>query len=150
MRSEKLKTGFFHSINMPDKFSKETRSKIMRAIKSKHTTPEMFLRKALFSKGYRYRLHYGKEKIDIAFPKKKIGVFVDGCFWHMCPKHGHLPKSNKRYWGPKLKKNVTRAKEKDKRLKKAGWKVVHVWEHELKDSATLNRVLKTVQKQTSK
>jgi len=102
---------------MPDKFSKETRSKIMRAIKSTHTKPEIVLRKALFAAGYRYRLHYGKEKIDIAFPSRKIAIFVDGCFWHMCPKHGHIPKSNKKYWG----------------LKKAGWGVIHVWEHELEN-----------------
>ena len=113
-----------------DKFSKETRSKIMSAIKSTHTKPEVKLRKALFAAGLRYRLHYGKEKIDIAFPGKKVAVFVDGCFWHMCPKHGHLPKSNKSYWLPKLKKNVKRAKEKDKCLKKEGWKVLHFWEHE--------------------
>jgi DNA mismatch endonuclease (patch repair protein) len=103
----------------------------MRAISSKHTNPELLLRKALFASGYRFRVHYGKEKIDIAFPRKKIAVFVDGCFWHMCPKHGHVPKSNKRYWLPKLKKNAIRAKEKGKRLKASGWKAIHIWEHEI-------------------
>ena len=102
----------------------------MSAIRSKHTKPEVKLRKALFATGCRYRLHYGKEKIDIAFPGKKVAVFVDGCFWHSCPKHGRKPKSNKSYWHPKLKRNAERAKEKDKRLKKEGWKVLHFWEHE--------------------
>jgi len=132
---------------MPDKFSRETRSKIMQAIRSKHTKPEVLLRKALFAKGYRYRLHYGKEKIDIALPGKKVAVFVDGCFWHMCPKHGHVPKSRKRYWVPKLKKNIQRAKEKDKRLKKAGWRVIHVWEHELeKLDRAIGKVVKFIKK----
>lgn len=124
-----------------DKISKEKRSKVMSAIHSTHTTPELLLRKALFAKGYRYRLHYGKEKIDIAFPGKKIAIFVDGCFWHMCPKHGHWPKSNKKYWLPKLRKNLCRAKAKDKRLKSEGWKVLHFWEHELTD---INKVVKKV------
>lgn len=115
-----------------DKFSKEKRSKIMRAIKSKHTKPEKILRKALAKAGVKYRLHYGKEKIDIAIPSKKIAIFVDGCFWHNCPKHGHLPKSNKGYWIPKLKRNVTRAKVANKALQKQGWKVIRIWEHDLR------------------
>jgi len=102
----------------------------MSAIPSRHTSPELALRKALRERGLSYRLHYGKERIDIAFPGKKIAVFVDGCFWHQCPLHGHLPKSNRRYWLPKLERNKKRAKEKDKRLRKLGWKVIHVWEHE--------------------
>ena len=107
----------------------------MSAIRSKHTGPERALRKALREKGLKYRLHYGKEKIDIAFPGKKVAVFVDGCFWHQCPKHSHIPKSNRHYWLPKLRKNKKRAKEKDKRLKTAGWRIIHVWEHELESPA---------------
>jgi len=89
-----------------DMFSQEKRSEIMSSIKSKNTKPEILIRKALWKKGYRYRLHYGVEKIDIAFPSRKVAIFVDGCFWHMCPIHGNVPKSNKSYWVPKLKKNV--------------------------------------------
>ena len=70
---------------MVDKISKEKRSKIMSAIRSKDTKPELSLRRALWAQGLRYRIHYGKEKIDIAFPSKKVAVFVDGCFWHRCP-----------------------------------------------------------------
>lgn len=87
-----------------DKISKEKRSKVMSAIRSEDTKPEMLLRKALWAKGLRYRVHYGKEKIDIAFPSIRLAVFVDGCFWHGCPQHSHLPKSNESYWHPKLKK----------------------------------------------
>ncbi len=61
---------------------KEKRSKIMASIRSKDTKPELMLRKALWKKNLRYRIHYGKEKIDIAFPTKKLAIFVDGCFWH--------------------------------------------------------------------
>jgi len=93
--------------------------------------PEEKLRKALFSKGCRYRKHYGEHKIDIAFPSRKIAIFVDGCFWHMCPKHGKLPKSNREYWIPKLRRNVERDKKINAHLKKMGWKVIRVWECEI-------------------
>lgn len=116
-----------------DKFSQEKRSQIMSSIHSTNTKPEISLRKALWTNGYRYRIHYGKEKIDIAFPSKKIAIFVDGCFWHMCPIHGHMPKSRQHYWIPKLKRNIVRAEEKDRRLKDEGWKIIHIWEHEIEN-----------------
>jgi DNA mismatch endonuclease (patch repair protein) len=116
-----------------DKFSKAKRSKIMSAITSKNTKPEILLRHFLWKKGVRFRLHYGKEKIDIALPGKRIAIFVDGCFWHQCPKHSHIPKSNKQYWIPKLRKNILRARRKDAILKEQGWEVIHVWEHEFED-----------------
>lgn len=115
-----------------DKVSKKTRSRIMRAIKGKHTTPELRLRKLLSAAGLKYRLHYGKHKIDVAFPRLKVAVFVDGCFWHGCPKHFKMPKSNKKYWVPKLERNIKRDKETTKALKRTGWKVLRIWEHELK------------------
>ncbi len=114
-----------------DRISKKTRSKVMQAIKSKHTKPELLLRKELSRRGYRYRLHYGPYKIDIAFPSKKVAIFVDGCFWHQCPLHSHKPKSNKSYWGPKLKRNIKRDKKTNYGLRLLGWTVLRVWEHEL-------------------
>jgi DNA mismatch endonuclease (patch repair protein) len=75
----------------------------MSAIRSENTKPEIALRRALWARGWRYRKHYGKEKIDIAFPSKKLAIFLDGCFWHGCPLHSHLPKSHKEYWHLKLK-----------------------------------------------
>ena len=116
---------------MVDTVSKDKRSKIMAAIQSKNTKPELCLRKALWAKGLRFRIQFGKEKIDIAFPSKKIAVFVDGCFWHGCPIHSHLPKSNEEYWVPKLKKNIERDKAKNERLEAEGWRVLRFWEHEL-------------------
>ncbi len=126
-----------------DTISKRVRSMIMSAIRSKHTKPEVKLRKALRGAGLKYRLHYGKEKIDIAFPSKKIAVFVDGCFWHQCPKHSREPKSNKSYWLPKLKRNKQRDREKDRRIKRSGWKPLRIWEHELLE---MPKVIKKIEK----
>lgn len=113
----------------------------MSAIRSENTKPEIILRKALWAKGLRFRVHYGKEKIDIAFPSRKLALFVDGCFWHGCPIHSHLPKSHENYWHPKLKKNIERDQAKNKRLEAEGWKVLRCWEHELND---LEKVLDKV------
>ncbi len=109
----------------------EQRSRLMSKIKSKGTKAELALRKALREEGLRYRLYYGPEKVDIAFPREKVAVFVDGCFWHSCPEHGHIPKSNVGYWGAKLSKNKERAAAKDARLRASGWAPVHIWEHEV-------------------
>lgn len=116
---------------MADKISREKRSKIMSAIHSKNTKPELALRKALWAKGFRYRIHYGDEKIDVAFPSSKVAIFIDGCFWHGCPIHSHLPKSNRQYWVPKLKKNILRDEQTTRKLTQEGWRVLRFWEHEL-------------------
>ena len=108
---------------------------IMSRIRSSNTSPEIRMRRALWAIGLRYRLQYGREKIDIAFPGKKLAVFIDGCFWHSCPIHGHVPRSNIGYWKPKLEKNAERAAAKDARLQQAGWAVVHFWEHEVNSDA---------------
>jgi DNA mismatch endonuclease (patch repair protein) len=126
---------------MVDKITKETRSKIMASIHSKNTKPEVDLRKALWTRGFRYKIHYGEEKIDIAFPSRKVALFVDGCFWHGCPVHAHKPKSNQAYWLPKLKKNVQRDIATNELLKIEGWIVIRFWEHELDN---MDRVIKTV------
>lgn len=124
-----------------DRMSAIKRSKIMAAIRSKNTKPELALRKALWLKGYRYRIHYGEEKIDISFPKKKIAIFVDGCFWHACPIHSHYPKTNKNYWSAKLKRNVERDKAKAAKLSSDGWIVIRVWEHELSTKDSIDAVI---------
>ena len=116
-----------------DNLTKEKRSEVMSHIGSKGTSPEFRLRRALWERGLRYRIYFGPEKIDIAFPKQKVAVFVDGCFWHSCPKHGYIPKSNRDYWIPKLERNARLAVEKDNRLISSGWTVLHIWEHELKN-----------------
>jgi DNA mismatch endonuclease (patch repair protein) len=73
--------------------------------------------------------------VDIAFTKDKLAIFVDGCFWHSCPQHGSIPRSNTDYWIPKLVRNVNRDRETDKALRNEGWVVVRVWEHEDPDMA---------------
>ncbi len=73
-------------------------------------------------------------KPDFVFPKQKVALFVDGCFWHACPKHSNMPKNNQEFWAKKLGGNKTRDKFVNRELRKMGWVVVRVWEHELKNS----------------
>ena len=116
---------------MPDKFSREVRSRIMSRIKSKNTKPELMLKKALKGSYLRYQPKVcGKP--DFASKKRKVAIFIDGCFWHKCPKCYRAPKSNKKYWLPKIEGNVQRAREVTKQLRNDGWKVLRFWEHEIK------------------
>ena len=128
-----------------DENSKAERSRVMSRIRSKDTGIELILRRALFASGLRYRVYYGKEKIDIAFPKENLAVFTDGCFWHLCPMHGHIPKSNVGYWEKKLLRNVERAKAKDFRLEEGGWAVLHFWEHQVVED--IGRCVSEIRKQ---
>ena len=109
----------------------------MAAIHSKDTKPELIVRDALLAKGLNFETNYGMSKIDIAFPDQKIGVFVDGCFWHGCPIHSHKINTNEAYWNPKLAKNKERDKQKTEKLKAQGWTVLRFWEHELTDIETV-------------
>ena len=108
----------------------------MSRIRAKNTKPELILRKALWHNGVRgYRLHWKKVpgKPDICFPGKKVAVFVNGCYWHRCPKcQSSLPKSNTAFWKEKFEKNVTRDIRKAEALREMDWQVLTVWECELK------------------
>ncbi|ROY11175.1 DNA mismatch endonuclease Vsr [Enterococcus faecium] len=126
---------------MTDKISKEARSRNMSHIHSNNTKPEITVRKYLFSKGLRYRL-YDKRfpgKPDLIFPKYNTAVFVNGCFWHQhnC-KFGTTPKSNTGYWVEKFKKNQDRDLKNYESLKAIGWKVIIVWECDLKNKNVEN------------
>lgn len=114
----------------------ETVSKYMRSNKGKNTKPEILFRKVLWHAGARgYRLHWKKApgKPDIAFPGKKIAIFINGCFWHRCPKCKlSLPKNNQEFWRKKFKRNVERDAEKVSSLINENWKVLVIWECELK------------------
>lgn len=114
----------------------ETVSKYMRSNKSKNTKPEILFRKALWNTGIRgYRLHWKKApgKPDIAFPGKKIAIFLNGCFWHRCPKcQLGLPKHNSDFWQAKFARNVERDQEKITALENENWTVLVIWECELK------------------
>ena len=113
----------------------------MRGIRRTGTKPELALRTALHARGYRYRndlrldLPLGRVRPDIAFTRRKVAVFVDGCFWHACPDHGGKPKNNEWYWSPKLERNVERDRAADAALAQAGWTVVRLWEHVPVDEA---------------
>jgi DNA mismatch endonuclease (patch repair protein) len=112
------------------------RRRNMQANKRRDTGPERAIRSALHALGYRFRVDYpidlGTVRVrpDIVFPRKRISIFVDGCFWHDCPNHGRLPSINQEYWSPKLGRTVERDLENTTALEKAGWTVIRLWEHE--------------------
>ncbi|MDP6909703.1 MAG: very short patch repair endonuclease [Flavobacteriales bacterium] len=116
----------------------ETVSKYMRSNKSKNTKPELLFRRTLWNSGIRgYRLHWKKAsgKPDIAFPGRKIAIFLNGCFWHRCPKCNlSLPKNNAEFWKKKFDRNVERDMEKRKALEQENWTVLVIWECELKEN----------------
>ena len=114
-----------------------TRSENMARVKSVNTKPEVFLRKLLWHKGFRYRVNYSKlpGKPDIYIPKYNTAIFVNGCFWHMhenC-KLSSIPKSNYDFWKNKLEGNVERDKKNYKELENMGIKVLVVWGCEIKE-----------------
>jgi DNA mismatch endonuclease (patch repair protein) len=106
----------------------------MRQQRSRDTAPEMALRRELFRRGYRFRVDHAvlgrRRRADIAFTRRRVAVFVDGCFWHSCPEHGTSPVSNSGWWEEKLTANVRRDRESEQELAAHGWVVLRVWEHE--------------------
>ncbi|MFA6120172.1 MAG: very short patch repair endonuclease [Sideroxydans sp.] len=110
----------------------------MKANKARDTKPELAVRKILWSAGIRgYRINWKKAPgtPDICFPGKRIAIFVNGCFWHRCPKcAASLPKTNAAFWKKKFELNVARDKAKIKALKKLDWLTLTVWECEIKKS----------------
>ena len=114
--------------------SSPERSKRMSSAKRRDTAPEMLLRRELHRRGRRFRVvtkvpGNNRRTIDIAFPRQKLAVFVDGCFWHGCPEHGTSPTANSEWWRQKLEANVARDRDTDRLLREAGWTVLRVWEH---------------------
>lgn len=122
---------------MTDVVDTATRSRMMAGIKGKNTNPELFVRKTLHSLGFRYRLGgYGLlGKPDIVFSSKKIAIFVHGCFWHRhtC-KYFKWPTTNQEFWQKKLNGNASRDEKIELELKNLGWKVLVVWECELRQT----------------
>lgn len=108
----------------------------MRGNRKRDTRPELRLRSALHRRGLRFRVqrHVSAGNIsvrpDVVFGPAKTAVFVDGCFWHGCPDHGTSPRNNRWYWKPKLERNRRRDQVVDEALRRAGWSVVRIWEHE--------------------
>lgn len=120
-----------------DIFSTKKRSDIMRAVKGRDTKPEIALRKKLFALGLRYRLNVKDlpGKPDLVFPRHKTVVFVHGCFWHghSCKRGNRQPKQNADYWKDKIARNMARDQKNTAELKKLGWRVITVWECEIKE-----------------
>jgi DNA mismatch endonuclease, patch repair protein len=137
---------------MADVHDKATRSYNMSRIRAKNTKPEMLVRKFLHAQGFRYRLHAKKlpGKPDIVLPKYKTVLFIHGCFWH-----GHkgckyfvVPKTRTEWWLNKINYNITNDTKAAKALKKEGWKIIHLWECDLKP-AKLQRSLSLLHRKLS-
>lgn len=112
----------------------------MQGNRSTDTKPEIRLRGELHRRGLRFRKHVApigglRCRPDIVFPKARIAVECRGCFWHLCPDHAILPKSNLGYWLPKLERNVVRDQRNEEAFAKAGWTLIVVWEHDDLDAA---------------
>jgi DNA mismatch endonuclease, patch repair protein len=137
---------------MVDNMTRSQRSRTMSRIRSKDTLAERALRSAIFQLGLRFRIHYSglQGRPDIVFPRAKVAVFVDGDFWHGWKfdewKHKLAP-----YWRLKIEGNLLRDQYNSKLLKKSGWRVIRVWEHEIEHSATscAQRVAGAVQRRST-
>jgi DNA mismatch endonuclease (patch repair protein) len=120
------------------------------------TRPEVLVRSALHRRGLRFRKHTAltisgvRVRPDVVFPREKLAVFVDGCFWHRCPQHGTSPRTNSAYWASKLDRNVERDHKIDKLLKAGGWEIARVWEHELPEEAAERVALVVSQRRASR
>lgn len=106
----------------------------MLAVRRSGSRPELALRSQLHRRGLRFRVNGApvpdiRSRADILFSRFRVAVYVDGCFWHLCPEHGRIPKANRDYWGPKLARNVERDRATDRSLAEAGWKVLRFYEH---------------------
>lgn len=122
---------------MPDTVSQKRRSEIMSHIRSKDTSIELLVRKQLFAQGFRYRVNYKKlpGKPDIVFTKKKVAIYVHGCFWHghdVGCRYSHVPQSRAEYWSEKISRTKIRDREHIDELESGGWRVLIVWECEIR------------------
>lgn len=135
---------------MANGYTSKTRSYNMSRISGKNTTPELIVRKYLFSQGFRYRINDPRlpGKPDIVLPKYRTVIFVNGCFWH-----GHTgcryfvwPKNNEKFWKDKITGNVQRDQRNRRLLAEQGWRVIVIWECELKKSVASKTLEELVQK----
>ncbi len=137
----------------PQEVSAMERSEIMRRVRSKDTKPEMAIRIALHRAGYRYRLH-AKElpgKPDLVFPARRAALFVHGCWWHghSCKRGQRAATNNAEYWNAKINRNIERDKAAKRNLRRLGWRVIEVWECEIKNPKTLNRIKRFLDRESS-
>jgi DNA mismatch endonuclease (patch repair protein) len=138
---------------MADVFTKKKRSDVMSKIRAKNTKPELLVRKFLFSKGLRYRLHQSSlpGKPDIILKKYHAVIFVNGCFWHghsNCNK-STLPTSNAAFWRKKIQSNMERDKNTKHSLKKLGWTIFIIWECDIKNKEGFSKAMNGLLKKLS-
>lgn len=117
----------------------------MARVRRRDTVPELRLRKALWDRGLRYRVDCNLPgRPDIMIVKARLVVFVDGCFWHCCPRHSTWPKQNAAFWRRKLSANVRRDRINTKLLRDLGWRVERVWEHSVETEleAVVDRIVR--------
>jgi DNA mismatch endonuclease (patch repair protein) len=118
----------------------------MKGNRRVNTKPELAIRAALHARGLRYRKDYliragsARVKPDLVFTRRRVAVFVDGCFWHSCPDHGTTPQVNTDYWGPKLARNQDRDQQVTESLTASGWRVIRLWEH-VSASEAVDRII---------
>jgi DNA mismatch endonuclease (patch repair protein) len=108
--------------------------------RTRDTAAEVAIRRVLHRRGLRFRVNFRpiaglRTTADIAFTRARVAVYVDGCFWHSCPQHATVPRSNREWWISKLAKNQERDRATDEALAVAGWMSMRVWEHEVPDEA---------------
>jgi DNA mismatch endonuclease (patch repair protein) len=120
----------------------------MLLCRNRDTRPERALRSAVHRLGLRFWVARRpvpavRRTADLVFPRARIAVYLDGCFWHACPQHFVPPKTNPQYWEPKIASNVARDRDTDARLAAAGWTVLRIWEHE-ETAAAARRVAAAV------
>jgi DNA mismatch endonuclease (patch repair protein) len=136
-------------IDMTDKITKEQRSKVMQSIRAQSKL-ENQVSTALWKKGLRFRKNvrslYGTP--DISIKKYKLVIFIDSCFWHSCPLHGKMPKSNQEFWQKKLQRNVEHDKEVTSYYLDKGWNIMRIWEHDIRGefNQTIDDILSFVEK----
>jgi len=132
---------------MADIWSKQKRSDVMSRIRSQGNKETELRLIEIFKdegiKGWR-RKHKLVGKPDFVFRKERVAVFVDGCFWHGCPKCYMRPKSNKQFWDEKLRRNKARDRKVTRELKSAGWKVIRIWQHQLQKQKNVAKRIKNI------
>lgn len=112
----------------------------MQRQRRRDTKPELALRRALHARGWRFRVDIAplpglRRRADIVFTRRHVAVYVDGCFWHSCPRHGTIPKNNRDWWIAKLRANTERDRDTVNRLSEAGWITLRLWAHTPVDEA---------------
>src|SRR5437763_15673076 len=112
----------------------------MKSQRQRDTAAEKLVRSLLHRSGFRFRVQYPlpnlRRRADVAFPRLRVAVFIDGCFWHGCPEHGTWPKENASWWREKLERNQRRDRETNDRLRDAGWLVLRFWDHDDPETAS--------------